>query len=136
MLDETARRRPDFDAHHATWITLADGTPWAFPKPWLEIHATFQGGRAVGSRPMLTYGPELEELIEAIEGCRDNEALLVGAATLGAYLIRRNYDLDDRDLDRLFAVRAKDPSSWQWARELIDVATGTAGSRSFRDGSG
>ena len=136
MIDEMARRRSDFDAGHAVWITLADGMPWAFPKPWLEIHATFEGGRAVASRQVLTYGPELEELIEAIERCRDNAALLVGAATLGAYLLRRNYDLGDRELDRLFSVRAKDPSSWQWAREVIGVATGTTGSRSFRDGSG
>lgn len=136
MSDEMARRRADFDARHAVWITLADGAPWAFPKPWLEIHATFEGGRAVGSRPVLTYGPELEELIAAIEGCRDNAALLVGAATLGAYLLRCNYDLNDRELDRLFAVRSGDPSSWQWAREVIGVATGATGSRSFRGGSG
>ncbi len=136
MNDERARRRSEFDTRHVTWITLADGTPWAFPRPWLEVHATFEEGRAVGSRPVLTYGPELEELIKAIEGCRDNAALLVGAATLGAYLLRRNYDLDDRDLDRLFAVRPGDPASWQWAREVIGVATGTTGSRSFRDGSG
>jgi hypothetical protein len=136
MIDETVKRRPDFDERHSTWITLADGSPWAFPKPWLEFHATFAGGRAVAGRTVLTYGPELEELIDAIEGCRDNAALLVGAASLGAYLLRRNYDLGDRDLDRLFAVRAGDPSSWGWAREVIGVATGTTGSRSFRDGSG
>ncbi len=136
MIDERNRRRAEFDERLSVWITLADGSPWAFPKPWLEFHATFQGGRAVAGRRVLTYGPEFEELIDAIEGCRDNAALLVAAATLGAYLLRRNYDLDDEHLDRLFMVRAGDPASWGWAREVIGVATGTSGSRSFRDGSG
>jgi hypothetical protein len=134
MFDERAKRHPEFDEPNSTWITLADGGRWAFPKPWLEIHATFRDGRAVASRPVLTYGPELEELIDAIDRCRDDAALLVGAASLGAYLLRRNYDLSDDDLDRLFAVRVGDPSSWEWAKAVIGLATGTSGSRSFLDG--
>lgn len=136
MFDERAKRNPDFDDRNSTWITLADGGRWAFPKPWLEIHASFRGGRAVASYPVLTYGPELEELVDAIDQCRDDAALLVGTATLGAYLLRRNYDLSDDDLDRLFAVRVGEPSSWEWVKAVIGVATGTGGSRSFLAGSG
>ncbi len=135
MSDERAKRNPEFDEQNSTWITLADGGQWAFPKPWLEIRATFRGGRAAASYPVLTYGPELEGLVNAIDECRDNTALLVGAASLGAYLLRRNYDLSDDDLDRLFAIRIGDPSSWEWAKAVIGVATGTSGSRSFRGGS-
>ena len=83
MFDERAKRNPEFDERNSTWITLADGGRWAFPKPWLEIHATFRDGRAVASYPVLTYGPDLEELVHAIDQCRDNAALLVGAASLG-----------------------------------------------------
>ena len=135
MSDERAKRKVEFDEQNSVWITLADGGRWAFPKPWLEIHAAFRGGRAVSSYPILTYGPELDELVNAIGECRDNAALIVGAASLGAFLLRHNYDLSDEDLDRLFAVRVGDPSSWDWAKAVIDVAAGTGGPRSFRGGS-
>jgi hypothetical protein len=136
MTGERAKRKPGFDERNSVWIDLADGTRWAFPKPWLEIHASFRDGRAVSTYPVLTYGPELEGLVGAVSESRDNAALLIGAATLGAFLLRHNYDLSDEDLDRLFAVRVDDPSSWDWARAIIEVATGSGGSRSFRDGSG
>ncbi len=135
MIDERTKRKPGFDERNSVWITLADGGRWAFPKPWLEVHATFREGRAVSGRPVLTYGPEIDELVDAIDGCRDNAALIIGVASLGAFLLRHHYDLSDDDLDRLFAVRAGDPSSWGWAEAVIDVATGAGGSRSFRGGS-
>lgn len=135
MSDEKAKRKAEFDERNSVWITLADGASWAFPKPWLEVHATFRGGRALSTYAVLTYGPELDELVGAIGACRDNAALIIGAATLGAFLLRHNYDLSDEDLDRLFAVRVGDPPSWDWAKAVIDVAAGTGGSRSFRGGS-
>lgn len=136
MIDERVRRKPGFDEPDSAWIVLADGGRWAFPRPWLEVHASFRGGRAVATYSVLTYGPELDELISAIATCRDNAALMVAAASLGALLLRHQYDLSDDDLDRLFAVRVDDPSSWGWVQAVIDVATGAGGSRSFRDGSG
>jgi hypothetical protein len=135
MTDERAKRKPGFDERNSAWITLADGARWGIPKPWLEVHASFRGGRAVSSYPVLTYGPELDELVGAIGECRDNAALIIAAASLGAYLLRHHYDLLDEELDRLFAIRVGDPSSWDWAGAIIDAATGTAGSRSFRGGS-
>lgn len=135
MSDERAKRKPEFDERNSVWITLADGARWAIPKPWLEVHASFRGGRAVSSHPVLTYGPELDELVGAIGECRDNAALIIAAASLGAYLLRHQYELSDEELDRLFAVRVGDPTSWDWARAVLDVATGTNGSRSFRGGS-
>jgi hypothetical protein len=135
MFNERAKRKPEFDERLSAWITLADGGRWAFPKPWLEVHATFRDGRAVSSYPLLTYGPELDELVNAIDECQDNAALLLGAASLGAYLLRRNYELSDEDLDGLFVFRLGDPSSWDWAKQVIEVATGTGGSRSFHVGS-
>ncbi len=136
MTDERAKRRSGFDERNSVRITLADGARWAFPKPWLEVHASFREGRAVSTYAVLTYGPELDELVNAVGECRDNATLIIGAATLGAFLLQHNYDLTDEDLDRLFAVRVNDPSSWEWARAVIEVATGCGGSRSFRGGSG
>ena len=135
MTDERAKRKPRFDERNSVWIALADGARWAFPKPWLEVYTSFREGRAVSTYPVLTYGPELDELVDAIGECHDNAALIIGAASLGAFLLRRHYDLSDEDLDRLFAVRVGDPSSWGWAQAVIEVATGSGGSRSFRGGS-
>jgi len=136
MTDERVKRKPGFDDRNSVRITLADGDRWAFPKPWLEVHASFRDGRAVSTYLVLTYGPDLDELVKAVGECRDNAALIIGSATLGAFLLRHNYDLTDEDLDRLFAVRVDDPSSWEWARAIIEVATGCGGSRSFHGGSG
>jgi hypothetical protein len=136
VLDEKGLRRPEFDERSSVRIRLADGQEWAFPKPWLEIHASFVGGRATETCPILTCGPELDALIEAMAGCRDNAALLMGAASLGASILSANYNLSDRDLDQLFAFRAGDPSSSEWVKAVMDVATGETGSRSFRDGNG
>lgn len=134
VIDEKSHRTEDFDEQNSVWIKLADGQQYAFPKPWLEIHASFTGERATAHYPVITTGPELDELVDAIGQCEDNAALLSGAATLGAHLLCRNYDLTDRELDQLFAFRMGEPSSWDWAHEVIRVATGQSGTRSFRDG--
>jgi hypothetical protein len=127
MLNEKAKRRETFDERNSVPIVLADGQSWAIPKPWLEIRASFEGGKARTSYPALTYGPELDALVKAIGECRDNVALLCGVASLAAYLVSRNYDLSDDDLDRLFAFRLGDAESWEWARAVMDVATGRSG---------
>jgi hypothetical protein len=133
-LDERAKRRESFDDRNSQWVALADGQTWAFPKPWLEVHAAFRDGKVVSHFPVLTYGPELDALVKAIGECQDNTALLSGAASLGAYLLAQNYDLSDEDLDQLFAFRVGDLSSWDWARAVIDVATGQSGPKVSSDG--
>ncbi len=87
----------------------------------------FEGGKARTTYPVLTYGPELDALIKAIGECRDNAALLCGVASVATYLILQNYDLSDDDLDHLFHFRVGEPESWDWARTVIDVATGRSG---------
>ncbi len=136
MIDERTRRKSGFDERDIAWIVLADGGRWAFPKPWLEVRASFHSGRAASARSILTYGRELDELVQAITECRDDAALLIASASLGSYLLGHQYELSDDDLDRLFAVRVGDLDSWEWARSVIEVATGASGCRSFRDGSG
>jgi hypothetical protein len=136
VLDEKGLRRPECDERTSVAVRLADGNDWLLPKPFVEIHASFRGGKAEATFPVLTYGPELDALIEAVGECRDNAAILCGAATLGAYLVTRNYDLDDSQLDMLFAFRPGDPGSWDWINAVMDVATGVGGSRSFRGGNG
>jgi hypothetical protein len=136
VLDERAKRRESFDERHSEPVTLADGQAWHLVKPWLEVHASFAGGKAQSAIPVLTYGPELEELVEAIGSCQDNAALLCGAASLGAYLLRWNYDLSDSDLDTLFAFRIGDPDSWDWAKAVMDVATGQSGPKRGAVGGG
>jgi hypothetical protein len=117
-------------------VKLADGQEWLFPKPFLQIHASFAGGKPAGNYPVITAGPELDELVEAMASCEDAAAQLSAAATLGAYLLLRNYDLEDRELDQLFAFRPGDPPSWDWAQRILEVGAGQTGVRSFSDGNG
>jgi hypothetical protein len=133
MIDEESKRRSKCAPANSVPVKLADGQEWLIPKPWLQIHASFRGGKPAGHRPALTIGPELDALVEAMAGPLDSTALLSGAATLGAHLVTLSYELDDGDLDKLFAFRRGDPSSWDWAHHVMDAATGLRGARSFRD---
>lgn len=133
-LDEGALRRSEFDEVNSVPVVLADGQQWYFPKPWLQIHATFQNGRAVQTCPVLTYGSEIDDLIKAIGECQDNTALLMGAASLAGFMLTANYRLSDEALNELLAIRIGDRESWSWVKTIMDIATGQTGSRSFHGG--
>jgi hypothetical protein len=134
MIDEKTKRKECFDEANSVWVTLADGCRYAFPKPWIQVHASFRDGKVSNTYPVLTVGPDLDELVAAMSECHDNAAILCASATLASFLLRQNYELADDALDTLFAFRVADPDSWNWAREVMDVATGAGGSRSFRGG--
>jgi hypothetical protein len=127
VLDEKSRRKESFDQRNCVPVVLADGQAWHLPKPWLEVHPIFREGKAHSSYPVLTYGPELDALVKAMGECDDNSALLIGAASLGAYLLSQNYNLSDADLDQLFVFRIGDSSSRDWAMAVLQVATGQSG---------
>jgi len=134
MLEEKARRKPNFDEANSVSVALADGQVWYLPKPWLEIRPTFRGGRTTANYPVSTYGPEIDALINAIAQADDSLEQLSGIATLAAYLLTQHYDLDDPDLDELLCFRLNDESSTDWARKVIDVATGHSGPKRSRAG--
>ena len=127
MLNEEAKRKDCFDEPNSVWVVLADGQRWAVPKPWYEVRPTFRGGRAVGSYPAYTYGPETDALIEILA---DTESLIdevSAVASLAAYLLLKQYDLTDGELDQILAYRSTDPASLDWTKTVIRVATGRSG---------
>jgi hypothetical protein len=128
-LIEQARRKADVDLEVCTPITLADGQAWYFPRPWLEIVPHFRDGKAVDRSRLLTCGPELDLLLEAIAEEEDPAREILSVMTLGGFLLLRNYDLADEDLERLFVYRPRDPASQDMLRSIIDVATGGGGMR-------
>jgi hypothetical protein len=123
MIDEQGKRRPECDEANSVAVRLADGQEWLFPRPMLELRAAFRDGKAVSAYPVRAYDRELEELVEALGQCTDDTALLCGAATLGAWLLARNYELTDDELNTLFVGRPSDPASWEWVQEVMAVAT-------------
>jgi hypothetical protein len=136
VLNETEKRKPTFDQANSAPVKLADGQEWWLPKPWLQIHAAFQDGKAVSDWPVLTYGPEIDELIKAVGECKDYLAILCGVASLGAYMIQQNYELTDQDLDGLFAFRPGVPESWDWTKTVMETAIGSAGPKVLCGGVG
>jgi hypothetical protein len=128
MIDEIAKRKENFSERDAAAVVLADGQSWYVPKPWLEIRPVFRNGHAAYSYSVLTCGPRLDALVEAIGGIdNDDEILIAGVATLAAYLLKWHYDLDDRELDHLLAFRVGDPDSLAWVRQVVAIATGGSG---------
>ena len=111
----------------ATPVRLADGQTWYVPKPWLEVRPVFRGGRAAAAYRVLTCGPELDRLVEALADSEDLDAQVVAVASLAAHLLCWHYDLTDAELDELLAFRAADETSLNWLREVFAVATGCSG---------
>ena len=134
MIDERAKRKPNFDERNSAPVVFGDGQTWHVPKPWLEIRPTFRGGKAVASYPVPTYGPEIDALLEAISECEDMVAQITAAASLAAYLLRWHYDLTDEDLDGVLVFRtaAEDPVCW--VRDVMAIATGRSGPKRSRAG--
>jgi hypothetical protein len=127
MVIESECRKECFDERNSAPVRLADGQTWFLPKPWLEVRPVFRGGRTHSSYPVLTYGRELDALIEAIGDCEDGAARICAVASLGAHLVTRQYQLTDEELDLLFCFRAADDVSSTWLRTVIEVATGRSG---------
>ena len=127
MIDEKSKRRENFDERNSAPVVLADGQAWHVPKPWLEIRPVFREGRAVAAYPVLTCGPELDELVEAMADCEDLPSQVMAIASAAAWLLKWHYDLKDSELDTLLAFRKADESSLAWMRAVVDIAMGASG---------
>ena len=87
MIDEASKRKPNFDERNAAPVVLADGQTWFVPKPWLEIRPVFRGGKPVSAYRVLTCGPELDGLVEAIKDADDLDLQVSAVASLAAHLL-------------------------------------------------
>jgi hypothetical protein len=134
MISGASRRKPNFDEDHSVPVVLGDGQAWYLPKPWQEIRPVFKGGRAASAYPVLTCGPELDALVEAISGCEEFLPRISAVASLAAHLLGRQYELSDSELDELLRVRLGEDMSDSWIIQVIDVATGRSGPKASRDG--
>jgi hypothetical protein len=135
VLDEVAKRKPNFSERNAAPVVLANGQTWWVPKPWLEIRPIFRGGKAVSAYPVPTQGPELDELVEAMAECEDRAGQVIAAASLAAHLLSWHYELTDSELAGLLTFRLHDDSSDQWMREVFAIAIGQSGPKVCRAGS-
>ena len=133
MLDEAAKRKPNFDERNSAPVVLADGQTWWVPKPWLEIRPVFRGGKAVTAYPVLTCGPELDGLIEAMADCEDRRAGHRRGFAGGspAVLALR---ADRRRAGRAAGISGGRRRSVDWLREVFAVATGRSGPKVYSAG--
>lgn len=134
MLDERDHRREGIDIDRSVPVRMGDGGEWLLPKPWVEVHPIFDGGRPVDRWLVFTYGPELDGLIRAIAEAEDGSMRILAAVGLGAHLLLRNYDLSDDQLAEVLVFRCHDPESESMVRAILDVATGRTGPKASRGG--
>jgi hypothetical protein len=127
MLNELAKRKPNFDETNSVRVVLADGQSWALPKPWLELRPGFKDGKSVAAYPVFTYGPVIEALVAVISEADGFLEQISALATLGARLLQFHYELTDADLDQLLAYRRNDPASVGWSAAVMETATGRNG---------
>lgn len=115
-LSESARRRPDFAG--GIPVKLENGEEWAFPRPLIAIRPDF-----TGVKPSLTtWGAEFDDLVAI-----PTETLMDVAQKwfrIARLMLRRNYILDDKDLQILFEYRpADDENQLAWGT-IMNVAYG------------
>jgi hypothetical protein len=127
MLDEAAKRKPNWSERNSAPVVLADGQSWWVPKPWLEIRPVFRDGKADGAYPAYGYSADLNRMIERVAESELFVDQVAAVATLAAHLLQSQYDLSDQDLDQLLAYRRNDPESVEWTRLVIEIATGRSG---------
>jgi hypothetical protein len=123
-LIEQYRRKPDFDAENCTPIVLADGQEWYFPRPWLAVMPIIRDKEAVADVKYVTFGDNLDPLIEAIATEDDPLLQIRHVVTLAIFLLGRNYDLESDEYPRLLTYRFGDPSSDEMLKAIIDVTMG------------
>jgi hypothetical protein len=123
LIPEAEARKDDIDLANSAPVVLADGQTWYLPKPWYVIRPSFADGRMVGC-DRLTYGPDLDPLVRRIRAEEDPFLLTYEIMSLGAFLLRRNYDLTDGEIEPLFEYRVGDPASRDMRAAILDVAEG------------
>src|SRR3954454_25320840 len=123
-LIEQYRRKVDLDLEICAPIKLADGQEWYFPRPWLEIVPIFRDGKAVDRSKLLTCGPELDLLLESIAEEEDPAREILAVITLGGFLLLRNYDLTDEELEEPSIYRPPYPASQNMIASIIEVGSG------------
>ncbi len=127
MLDEAAKRKPNFSERNSAPVVLADSQTWWIPKPWLEIRPVFRGGKAGSAYPVYTQGPILDALIEGVAEADTRMEQICFLASLAAELLCWQYDLVDDELDQLLCFRRSDEASEGWTRDVFAIATGQSG---------
>ena len=135
MLDEAAKRKPNWSERDSVAVAFADGQEWRVPKPWLEIRPRFVDFVARTTYPVYTCGPRLDALLDAIGDADAAFDRLAATATLAAELLCFHYELDDDDLDELLAYRQGMPESMGWIGRVIEIATGQNGPKASSAGS-
>jgi hypothetical protein len=132
--EEEARRKPCFDMANSVPVVLADERTWFLPKPWLEIRPVFRSGKARSTYRVLTYGDDLDQMITTIGECVEEADIIASISSLGAYLLRVHYELSDTELEGLFQFRVGCQESLDWAKQVMDVATGQSGPKVLSGG--
>lgn len=124
MIDEPSKRRPGLDPEACTPVVMSDGQVWFLPRPYLTFTPIFRDGRPAGTWRWLSYGPPIDELIAAVGAAEKVPEFVLAVVCLGAFMLRRNYELEDEELAEVLVYRDGDPESVRIARELCNVATG------------
>lgn len=123
LIPEPRARKEEIDLAHSAPVTMADGQKWWLPKPWCVIRPSFADGKMVAP-DKLTYGHELDPMIRRIREEEDPFARIYATMALGAFLLERNYDLNNAEIESLVEYHPGDPASQEMLKGILDLAEG------------
>ncbi len=121
---EAERRREGFRAEAG--IRLCDGEIWYFPKPRMAGAYIARGeDEAPVTVGITEFGPEYDfRAEEAIINNLNNRLSNAEVDWFARYLLRVNYELEDRDFYHLLQFRKDDPDNVRMWVDILGVALG------------
>lgn len=112
-LDETALRRPEFDAAASEPLVLADGQTWHLRKPLVGMRVEVDGTGAVTLRVAEErFGRSYTDLLQAYVYDGANDLTVIRSIFgMGVLLLRPNYDVPAERLAELFSLYRDEEAS-------------------------
>lgn len=120
MLKESECRRLDFVEGRR--VAFPDGQEWSVPVPMIRLAPVMVNGRFEALRSMTDMGPELDELLKAVEDAEDGIREKVAVMSVALFLLRKNYDIPDAEAPELLAWVVGEDNEHLF--EILRIATG------------
>lgn len=125
MPDEAAARRPDFEP--GVPVTLADGQPWHFRRPTVEMYPAIGEGGSVSVG--YSFGPAYDAMMDDLEAAAPGVDQVAALMKLAVHLLRPNYDLTPADYRALLPFRGGDEANAAMWQSIAATALGTGGKK-------
>jgi hypothetical protein len=123
VLNEPSVRRPTFEP--GVPVVLEDGQPWQLPRPRVRWRMVVREDVKI-LEGNTHFGPEFDSLRERINASENDGDYLGASFEAAAWLLRRNYALNENEALSLLAYDVEDGTNQDMWEAIYDVIWGRA----------